>query len=187
MTDFGPRSLDGGLDRIPLGGAADGFLTDRHSGQLWICGKHVVGPDPDQALQRANQAGTIVCLNEEHELSDRYPDYVAWLNDEANGKALWFPIPDLHAPDAVATTGLVDQVVDRLDSGVIIHCGAGIGRAPTIAICVLMQLGMNSSKACDLVAEHRPMAGPESGAQSELVNSFRPGNRPTSPPPPSRA
>ena len=35
------RWLDGGLDRVPVPGSP---------GQLWLCGKHVVGADPEAAL-----------------------------------------------------------------------------------------------------------------------------------------
>ena len=57
----GARARDGGIDRLPLPDTA---------GALWLCGKHVVGPDPVAALARVD-ATTIVCLNERYELDDR--------------------------------------------------------------------------------------------------------------------
>ena len=95
------RWRDGGLDRVPVPGSP---------GELWLCGKHAVGADPEAALARIGAApdartaadggpvGTIVCLNQRGELEDRYPAYVAWLQEHVGGRALWFPIPDLHAP-----------------------------------------------------------------------------------------
>ena len=82
------RSIDGGIDRIPLPDSP---------GELWLCGKHVTGPDAEAAMARVG-ATTIVCLNERHELEERYPDYVAWLVAHRGDRAVWFPIPDLHAP-----------------------------------------------------------------------------------------
>ena len=52
------RNADGGLDQVPLPTTA---------GALWLCGKRVVGPDPEAALQRAG-ADTIVSFNERFEL-----------------------------------------------------------------------------------------------------------------------
>ncbi len=113
------RSVDGGIDEIPLPGVP---------GRLWLCGKHAIAPDPEAALSTVGRPATVVCLTEAHELGDRYPEDVAWLRSEAGSRAVWFPIHDLHAPppdEALAT-----------------------------------------------VAAHRPMAGPEAGAQRDLVDAF---------------
>src|SRR5687768_2482553 len=80
---------DGGLHEIPL---------DAVPGRLWLCGKHMIGPDPEAVLARTG-AHTVVCLTERHELADRYPHYVRWLDEhhsaDAEGRALWFPVHDL--------------------------------------------------------------------------------------------
>ncbi len=165
MKAFGPRSLDGGLDPVSVDGC--GTLC---RGTIWLCGKHVVGPDPEAALARAENARLIVCLNERHEIADRYPGYVQWLQGDDRG--LWFPIPDLHAPNVDEILPVVERVVEALPTGVVIHCGAGIGRAPTLAICALLQVGLSLDDALTLIAERRPMAGPESGAQRALVEAF---------------
>jgi protein-tyrosine phosphatase len=155
------RSLHGGVDEIPL---------PRGPGRLWLCGKHYIAPDPDAALTSVG-ASTAVCLNEEYELLDRYPGYVAWLRAQPPPRALWFPIPDLHAPQLAAAMDLLDQLLGRLDAGqsLLLHCGAGIGRAGTVAVGVLMRMGLPCEDALALVAAHRPMAGPEVGAQRDLV------------------
>lgn len=159
------RSRDGGLDRIPL--------PEGRSGALWVCGRRVVGPDPEAALARAEGAELIVCLNEEHELRE-HPDYPSWLRANAGGRALWHPVPDLHAPPLSAAESIVGSVVDHLDAdtGVVLHCAGGIGRAPTIAICVLVSMGMALDDALTHVRRHRPMGGPEVGAQVDLVRAF---------------
>ncbi len=159
------RWLDGGLDNVPVPGSP---------GQLWLCGKHVVGADPDAALERIGGRGTMVCLNQRMELEDRYPDYVAWLQEHDGGRALWFPIPDLHAPPLATIRPFLDRVLARMEGGdhVLVHCGAGVGRAGTVAVCLLMLHGLNRADALALVAAHRPMAGPEVGAQRELVDAL---------------
>lgn len=155
------RSRTGGVDEIPL---------PRPPGRLWLAGKHFVGPDPEAAMARTG-ATAVVCLNERHELVDRYPGYVEWLETEAPGRALWHPVPDLHAPRPDAARALVAELVTRLDGGasLLVHCGAGIGRAGTVAVAVLVDMGMPLDAALDSVARHRPGAGPEAGAQTELL------------------
>ncbi len=165
MNKYGPRSADGGVDRLLLPGAG---------GELWMCGKHAIGPDVEAALERAHHATTVVCLNERHELDDRYVDYVNWLDANLGGAAIWHPIADLHVPTLDAATGLVASIVDRLDSGsnVLMHCAAGIGRTGTTAAMVVIARGYSVDDALAIVAESRPMAGPEVGAQRDLVNAY---------------
>jgi protein-tyrosine phosphatase len=158
------RSRDGGVDEIPL---------PRSDGRLWLCGKHVVGPDPEGTLARVG-ASVIVCLTQAGELNDRYPDYVGWLQANLGSRAMWFPIDDLHAPTVERAAPFIDDVVARLDDGdcVLMHCAAGIGRSGTMAVGVLLALGMTLDEALAHVAAHRPMAGPEVGAQRKLVEAL---------------
>jgi protein-tyrosine phosphatase len=153
------RSRDGGVDEVAL---PDG------PGRLWLCGKHAVAPDPEALLERLG-ATTVVALNEIHELDDRYPDYVRWLR--SSDKAVWHPVPDLHAPTLSETLSLVDDLRRRIQRGdhVVLHCGAGVGRAGTIAAALLMRAGLGHDEALARVASSRPMAGPEAGAQRDLL------------------
>lgn len=139
-----------------------------------MAGKHAVGPDPEAALQRAVGAEVLVCLTERHELADRYPDYVEWLDAHRGGRALWWPVPDLHAPTLDDAGHLIGMLADRIrrGAGLLVHCGAGIGRAGTVATCLLVEFGLGLPQALDTVAAHRPMAGPEVGSQRELVQAF---------------
>ena len=159
------RARDGGVDEIALPAAVPG--------RLWLAGKHAVGPDPERLL-RDTGAGTIVCLNQRHELIERYPAYASWLDDERDGRALWFPIPDLDAPPVAEALGLVLDLRERLCAGsaLIVHCGAGIGRAGTMAACVLVAMGVTEDEALAQVAAQRPMAGPEAGVQRVLVSEI---------------
>ncbi len=155
-------NLDGGIHEIPLPPPAQG--------RLWLCGKHAIGPDPEALMARVG-ADAVVCLNEEHELAERYPDYVAWLRAQPAPRVVWHPIPDLHAPTAEQFASVLTALVDRVVAGerLIVHCAAGIGRAGTVAVAMLVSLAVPLDEALDHVRRHRPAAGPEVGAQLDLV------------------
>lgn len=154
------RSRDGGIDRIPL----------ETMGQLWLCGHRVVGPGPEEALARVG-GDTIVCLCQEHELAERYPDYLDWLDQTGPDRALWFPTPDLGIRPVAEFLDLVDTTVERLGQGrrIVAHCAAGIGRSGTLAAAILLALGTDEQQALATVAASRPTAGPEVGAQADLI------------------
>ncbi len=77
-------------------------------------------------------------------------------------------MPSAGAP---ATEAFLADLIDRLrqGNGLIVHCAAGIGRSGTTAVAVLTRLGMSLDAALDNVREHRPMGGPEVGAQLDFV------------------
>ena len=119
-------------------------------------------------------ATTVVCLNQRAELEVRYPDYVAWLQHQTPQRVVWFPIPDLGAPPIDAAAGLIVDLHSRIARGdtLLVHCGAGIGRAGTMAAALLMAMGFEHDRAVAHVGAHRPMAGPEAGAQRELLEAL---------------
>jgi len=158
-------NTDGGIHEIPLPPTAPG--------RLWLCGKHAIGPDPEGLVQRVG-ADVVVCLNEEDELVDRYPDYVDWLRAQPGDRVIWYPIPDLHAPGRERFTPVLTDIVDRLVAGqhLIVHCGAGVGRAGTTAVAVLVSLAVPLDEALERVRRHRPAAGPEVGSQLDLVREL---------------
>ena len=98
-----------------------------------------------------------------------WPGCVARPANAASGS----PVPDLHAPPLADVLPLLDELHERLHDGgrLLVHCGAGIGRAGTMATLVLVGLGMGEEEALAHVAAHRPMAGPEAGTQRELVSA----------------
>jgi protein-tyrosine phosphatase len=166
LVEWCPLNLDGGIHEIPLPPPA--------TGRLWLCGKHAIGPDPERLMVRVGADG-VVCLNEEHELAERYPDYVTWLRQQPPQRALWYPIPDLHAPAVAHFEPVLAGVVDRIVAGerLIVHCGAGIGRAGTTAVAVLVSLTVPLDEALERVRRHRPGAGPEAGSQLEMVRQLQ--------------
>ena len=168
------RSRHGGVDEVPV---------PRVPGRLWLCGKHFIGPDPEAALERTG-ADVVVCLNDRSELNGRYPDYVHWLEAAPPSRALWRPVPDLHAPPLDDAEVLLADLRQRLESGdgLLIHCGAGLGRAGTVAAALLLTLGASNSDAHAAVAAARPAAGPQKAEQREFLRAraARCGRAPTS-------
>ena len=149
------------VDRIPL-------PADRR-GSLWLTSLADVSADPDAVLADLG-AGTIVCLNPESELVRRAPDYIVWLRSNQPHRALWFPIRDVAAESADATMPFVEMVVERLPAGVVMHCALGQGRAGTMAVVVLLALGVAREEAVATVAAHRADAGPAGPSQWALVD-----------------
>lgn len=166
VTGSQSRTRDGGLDRISLPEGAPGAL--------WLCGKRVTAPDPEAALARADNADAIICFNQASDLADEYPLYLDWLGRNDGRRAMWHPIRDFGAPPLVTAQAWVGGMVDRLaiGEGLILHCSGGIGRAPTMAICVLVALGLSTEEAARRVAASRSMAGPEADVQQTLVSQF---------------
>lgn len=163
MEDEWPRgrSRHGGVDEVPL--------PAHVPGRLWLAGRRYIGPDPDAALASVG-ASVLVCLCESFEIEDRYPRYLAWLEEPVAGR-IWWPVPDLHAPSIESARALVADVTGHLDrgDGVLVHCGAGMGRAGTVATAVLLHYGLSLDEAGSTVATARPGAGPEVGAQKDLL------------------
>lgn len=161
MTTF---NTNGGVHQIPLDGVV---------GQMWLCGKHFIGPQ-FESVQRDLNLHTVVSLVEEHELIHRYDSYIEWHREHAGNGALWFPIPDLTYPEFDRVIDFVSEVtaIVRDKGNVLIHCAAGIGRAGTTATAVCMSLGMSMNEALDHVRAHRPMAGPEAGTQVLFIEEL---------------
>jgi ADP-ribosyl-[dinitrogen reductase] hydrolase len=151
-----------------------------------LAGKRFVCPDPEAALAEIG-ATTVVCLCEAEELAERYPGYVDWLGANRDSRAVWFPVADLHAPAVACARTFLDGLGGRLASGegLLMHCGAGMGRAGTMAAGLLLTMGAGLGEALATVAGARPQAGPEAGAQKELLLALEAGVSPPDGPRPS--
>lgn len=159
-------NLDGGVHQIPIFGVA---------GELWLCGKHAIAPDPMALLERIDRADRsvrVVCLVERHELEGRYDSYLEWLGSTSTSD--WFPIQDLTSPSVDVAWPLYQRTWDALDRGevVIAHCAAGIGRAGTLAVAMCLFSGMGLDDARSHVRRHRPGAGPEAGSQLSVLEEM---------------
>jgi ADP-ribosyl-[dinitrogen reductase] hydrolase len=123
-------------------------------------------------------ASAVVTLVEAHELvSLGVPD----LGDRVRERGIdWYhlPIVDLTAPDkcfeATWTTVAV-TLRQRVTGGgrVLVHCRGGLGRAGTVAACLLVEFGVRPEEAIQRVRIARPNAL-ETSAQERYVRAYRP-------------
>ena len=82
-----------------------------------------------------------------------------------------FPIPDRGVPtDLSPLLRTVEDLVEDLRNkkNILLHCVAGVGRTGTVAMCVLIGIGLDPLDASVRLADAE--AGPESDSQETLVN-----------------
>jgi protein-tyrosine phosphatase len=88
---------------------------------------------------------------------------------------LSFPIPDKSVPPSLEPfVRIVALLAERIASGhsVAIHCRAGIGRATTLAACILIWLHIDAEVALDMIADARGREVPETEAQRQWILAF---------------
>ena len=123
-------------------------------------------------------ATAVLTLVEDHELLKlKVPDF----GERIRARGLqWYhrPIVDLSVPgpgfDAAwpATAAQLRQIVAG-GGRVLVHCRGGLGRAGTIAACLLVELGVSPEEAVLRVRMVRPNAI-ETDAQKGYVLGYRP-------------
>lgn len=75
---------------------------------------------------------------------------------------LWLPTHDDHAPTLEQLhTGVafIRQVIEQGEK-VYVHCGSGVGRAPTMAAAYLVSTGLSTDQAWALIRRTRPFIKP---------------------------
>lgn len=150
-----------------------GFLGLTHTP-----GARQASRDEDLASLAAEGVSRIVCLQQPFEFN-----YVVTgtesleertRNVEAHGMEFThFPIEDFGTPDIDGAAALVREIQDELASGrrLIVHCFAGLGRAGTVASCVLVARGLPADDAVAVVRRVRPGAV-QTAAQQQFVSAY---------------
>ena len=75
---------------------------------------------------------------------------------------LHLPTPDLHPPDVATLDRGVSFARDTVERGerVLIHCQHGIGRSPLLALCVMVDEGMEPLDALAQAKDRRLQVSP---------------------------
>lgn len=119
--------------------------------------------------------GRVVCLQEEREftrLGETLDDRRAAVL--ARGMAFTHePIADMDAPRPARLEAIVSHVLEALaaETNVVVHCWAGLGRAGTVASCVLISQGLSAQVAVARLRALRPGAV-QSVIQERLIRHF---------------
>jgi protein-tyrosine phosphatase len=149
-------------------------LPKNVSGQLYLHsmpGRYEAWSD-FATTAKQHKVNLIVCLAPEDEIEMKSPSYAnAIKNDELCFSIERFPIPDYGVPqDQEQYAAFVTRIAKSLRSGhkILVHCGAGIGRTGTFAICLLLALGPNRIQAEK--ATHNAGSQPETDEQRKLVS-----------------
>ena len=125
------------------------------------------------AIKRENVT-EVLCLTSTREVEARAPEYARAIKASTVGVHVrQFPITDMSADsDPLAFVALAKDVATHVQRGdtVLAHCAFGIGRTGTVAVLVLMALGISMSDALDRVMDAGSRA--ESTVQLQLIRAL---------------
>lgn len=117
----------------------------------------------------------VICLQQAHEF-EHMDDTLEQRQAHLQALTLRFthsPIEDLTAPTLLQAQQLVQLIQQELSNQrkLLLHCQAGLGRAGTIAACLLTTQGLSAHGAISMIRWYRPGAI-QSQAQETLIEAF---------------
>lgn len=160
-----------GGDRYATVGGVHAIPVADLPGRLVLCGLEAIGPDPAALLSRVD-ADSVVCLQTDVEIRRRHPAYLDWIGAPDPYEVIRLATEDHLVAEDAAVVELVGLVHTRLrrGTGVVVHCGAGWGRAGVIAVLVMCAAGSEIDPALRALRAARPAAGPQSADQDLQVD-----------------
>jgi protein-tyrosine phosphatase len=136
-----------------------------------IPGRYETFPEARESISKLG-IDKVVCLATLAEIRQEAPGYFDAIEaGELPWEQINFPIPDRGVPaDLGPLLRTVEDLVAELRSEkkILLHCVAGVGRTGTVAMCVLIGIGLDALEASVRLADAE--AGPESDSQETLVN-----------------
>jgi atypical dual specificity phosphatase len=134
------------------------------SGRLGAC----VSPSVGQQAARMLAVGRVSLLINMHEKPDE-PELLARLG----ASSLHLPVPGSCAPTQEQLDLGVRAITEALqrDERVVVHCGAGLGRAGTLLAAYLVSQGCSAEEAISRVRAKRP-GSIETLEQEHAVHEF---------------
>lgn len=131
-------------------------------------------PDAFPALRDA-RVDCIVSLLEPDEATDLGLADEAGLAQDHGMAFLHLPVPDHGVPESITPVRRMSiEIRRRLEGGeaVAVHCFAGLGRSPLLIAAVLIDCGMDTMEACDLISAARGHGVPEMSEQSDWLLEY---------------
>lgn len=128
---------------------------------LIVCGQHWPHGMPEMQAR-----GITAVVNLRHE----FDDLAAGVATE---RYLYLPTPDNTAPSQEHLHEGVAFIREEIERGgkVFIHCGVGVGRAPTLAAAYLVSTGLSPEEAWEKIRAVRPFVWPNR-RQLDSVKQF---------------
>jgi hypothetical protein len=122
---------------------------------------HVGGQYRPRGWRRLTARGITAVLNLREEFDDARFDPPRYL---------YLPTTDDYPPSMEDLRSGVDFIAGEVaqGGGVYVHCGAGVGRAPTMAAAYLVSTGLTPAQAWERIRAVRPFVRPKPGQIAQV-------------------
>ncbi|TQV87071.1 protein-tyrosine phosphatase family protein [Aliikangiella coralliicola] len=151
-------------------------VIELENGTLSVMAKPVPGEYIDEEFTGFARLGInkIVCLLEDWEQKELGLASEEKLCHKNGIEYLSFPIQDRGLPSTELAIDLAETLYKEICEGnhISIHCRAGIGRTGIIAGAILLQSGISSTEAFDLVSKARGVRVPDTEEQVNWLASI---------------